>query len=713
MIYTGIEEAKRDIHWLVRECSVTPFNTLRLTEYETAMLEKELESHEDAFIKEFYEILFERAGLREIDWISDIDHQSLPVLALMPQEGLCIIMEKEAEGSWVCETPEGIKTFKTFPDETLFTAAKIVRDRKKKRSAREMFKEIALRQKRTIGYAAIAALSINTLALGTSFFSMQVYDRVIPTQGLSTLAALGIGVFIAILLEFLLKLSRAYIVDGASASMDIEYAHDVFSRFLRIRADALPKSIGTLSGQLQSYATVRAFISSAALYLLIDFPFSLMFLAVIIMIAGLNIGLVIVFFMLLSIGVGVIFKRKIEMLSKNSSMASHKKLGLLVESVENAENVKVTGAGWNLLSRWNHLSEDAVFDDIQIRRYSEMATFMAGFFQQLSYISVVALGAYLVSTTDKLTMGGLIATTILSGRVLSPISMLPNLLVQWGRTKISIEDLDNVYGLALDNEGIEKPLNPEALQPHFRCEYLKFAYGEHAPVVNIEKLNIKAGEKVAIVGTIGSGKSTLLKIFAGLYLPTEGKVYLDNMDMHQISRNRLNEVIGYLPQQVKLISGTLRDNLLLGLVGINDEEIMEASAQTGLLHLINALPQGLDTPVPEGGESVSGGQKQMIALTRIVLTKAKALLLDEPTANMDEGTERQLIQTIQRKLTPKHTLVVVTHKPALLALVDRVIVVNTQGIVVDGPKESVLKQLSTKAAKTESTKKESIKKDEL
>ncbi len=697
MIYTTLEQAKSDLHWLVRECSITPFNTLRLTAYETAMLEKELENHDDAFVKTFYEILFERAGLREAEWREDIEQQALPILALIPDEGLCVVMAKEEE-RWMCESAKGVKTFTAFPEGTLFTPAKIVRNRKKKRTASEMFKEIALRQKQTIVYAAIAALSINTLALGTSFFSMQVYDRVIPTQGLSTLVALAIGVFIAIFLEFLLKLSRAYIVDGASANMDIEYAHDIFSRFLRIRADVLPQSIGTLSGQLQSYATVRSFIASATLYLLIDFPFSLIFLAVIIMIAGLNIGLVILFFMLLSAGVGVLFKRKIESLTKNASMASHKKLGLLVESVENAENVKVTGAGWSLLSRWNHLSEDAVFDEIQIRRYSDMATFMAGFFQQLSYISVVALGAYLVSTTDQLTMGGLIATTILSGRVLSPISMLPNLLVQWGRTKISIEDLDNVYGLALDNEGIEKPLNPEALQPHFRCEHLKFAYGELSPVVNIEKMTIQSGEKVAIVGTIGSGKSTLLKILAGMYPPTEGKVYLDHIEMQQISRNRLNELIAYLPQQVKLISGTLRDNLLLGLVGIHDERIMEAAAQTGLIHLINALPQGLDTPVPEGGESVSGGQKQMIVLTRMVLTEARALLLDEPTANMDEGTERQLIQTIQSKLTPQHTLVVVTHKPALLTLVDRVIVVNTQGIVLDGAKESVLKQLSSKKA---------------
>jgi len=699
VIYHDLEQAQADIYWLVRECSVVPFSTLRLTEYEASMLEKELDAHDDAFIYEFYEILFDRAGLREIEWSTDIDHRSLPVLALIPEEGLHVVMEMEPDGSWVCESSKGIQTFKMFPEGTRFTPAKTVRDRKKKRTAREMFKAIAIRQKHVIVYAAIAALSINLLALATSFFSMQVYDRVIPTQGLSTLVALGIGVFIAIFLELLLKLSRAYLVDGASASMDIEYAHDVFSRFLDIRTDALPKSIGTLSGQLQSYATVRAFISSAALYLLIDFPFSLIFLAVIVMISGWTIGVVIVFFMLLSITVGTLFKRKIENLSKNASMASHKKLGLLVESVENAENVKATGAGWSLLSRWNGLSEDAVFDDIQIRRYSEMATFMAGFFQQLSYISVVAMGAYLVSTTDQLTMGGLIATTILSGRVLSPISMLPNLLVQWGRTKISIEDLDNVYGLALDNEGVDKPLNPEALQAHFRCEHLRFAYGEHAPAVNIEKLTIAQGEKVAILGTIGSGKSTLLKILAGLYHPTEGKVYLDNMDMQQISRNRLNEIIGYLPQHVKLISGTLRDNLLLGLVGINDEQIIDAATQTGLILLINVLPQGLDTPVPEGGESVSGGQKQMIALTRLVLTDAKAFLLDEPTANMDDGTERQVIRTIQNKLTPERTLIVVTHKPALLALVDRIIVITAQGVVKDGSKESVLKQLSAKVSK--------------
>ena len=698
MIYGNIELAREDIHWLTRECSVAPFSSFRLSSYESQMLEKELESHHDKEVLTFYEEIFEHFGLKQEEWSTSLSHQSLPVLAMIPQEGIRIIIEKEADGRWKSEAKDGLRTQREFSEETLFMPIKTERSNSAKMTAKEMFKSIALKEKPTIVYAAIAALSINILALSTSFFSMQVYDRVIPTQGLSTLAALGIGVFIAIFLEMILKLSRAYLLDGASASMDLAYSHEIFSRFLKIRADALPKSIGTLSGQLQSYATVRAFISSAVVYVLIDFPFSMIFLAVIIMLGGMNIGAIVITFLFTSILVGTLFRKKIELLSKTSSMASHHKLGLLVESVENAENVKATGAGWSLLSRWNALSEDAIHDDIEIRRYSEMSSYVSGFLQQVSYISVVAMGAYLVSTTNDLTMGGLIAITILSGRVLSPIAMLPNLLVQWGRTKISIEDLNSVYALESDNEGVERPLTPTELQAKFRCEDVVFTYGENAPAVKIAALQIKAGEKIAILGTIGSGKSTLLKMLSGLYKPVEGKIYLDNRDMHQISRNRMNEIIGYLPQSVKLISGTLRDNLLLGLAGINDEQIMKAATQTGLVHLINALPKGLDTPVPEGGESVSGGQKQMIAITRLVLMNPLALLLDEPTANMDDGTERKILSTIQQQLTVNHTLIIVTHKPALLALVDRIVVMTAQGIVMDGPKDSVMKKLNTPAA---------------
>ncbi len=702
MIYTHLDKAKQDMQWLTQVCSLPHFASSKLSSYAHLMLEKKLVTLDDTLILSFYETLFDTFNLKKPLWSPTVSPEALPLLALIPGEGMQIILEHEADGAWKCDGVYGISLKRTFPSKTVFSSIKSQRLTPGKISATEMFKTVARAQKPILIHAAIASLSINMLALGTSFYSMQVYDRVIPTQGISTLIALSIGVFIAIFLEMVLKLSRSTILDHASKNMDVAYSHDIFNRFLKIRSDALPKSVGTLSGQLQSYSTVRAFISSAALYFLVDFPFSMIFLAVIVMVAGWSMGFIALVFLVISILTGVLFRKKIEDLSKSSSMASHKKLGILVETVENAENIKATGAGWSILSRWNALTEDAIHDDIVIRHYSEFSNYIAAFLQQISYMALVATGAYLISTTDTLTMGGLIAVTILSGRVLSPIAMIPNLLVQWGHTKIAIKDLDNVYALQSDNEGIERPLSPVNMNPSFLCQNIQFGYGKDMAMVKVANLSIKAGERVAILGTIGSGKSTLLKILSGLYMPQEGSVQVSGVDMQHISRNRLSESIGYLPQNVKLLSGTLRDNLLLGLVGISDEKIIEAAQQTGLIHLINSLPQGIDTLVPEGGESVSGGQKQMIALTRIVLASPKAWLLDEPTASMDEGTERSILQLLRNKIGADETLVLVTHKPVLLGLVDRIIVMTPQGIVMDGPRDAILQQLAPKPPQAQS-----------
>jgi ATP-binding cassette subfamily C protein LapB len=696
MIYASPQEAQRDIVWLTQECSLGVLAASRLPLYELEILQESItNSIEDKDILHFYDNFFELYGLQKTAWSTSILPQELPVLALIPRVGLLVIVEHDTIGSWKCEGIDGVTSIGQFPKGTMFTPLKSERKTFESYSAKSLFKRVALRQKPIIIYAAIASLGINFLAIGTSLFSMQVYDRVIPTEGISTLVALSIGVFIAILLELIVKLSRSSILDYAVKNMDAVFSHDIFNRFLKIRLDMLPKSVGTLSGQLQSYVSIRAFISTAALYLLIDLPFSMIFLAVIVLLSGLQMGLVVLVFFVLSLMAGLFFRKKIERLTTTSSMAANRKLGLLVESVDNAENIKATGAGWSLLNRWNSLTEDGIYDDIEIRHYSEMATYFSAFLQQLSYISLVALGAYLVTTTSDLTMGGLIAVTILSGRVLNPISMLPNLLVQWGRTKIAIEDLDRVYALERDNEGIDAPLTPALLEPSFGCKNLVFAYGEDTPAVVVGNLHIAAGERVAIVGTIGSGKSTLLKLLAGLYKPQTGKILMGGIDMQQIARSRLSERIAYLPQNTKLISGTLRENLLLGLVGVSDEKIIEIAHKTSLINLLNALPLGLDTPIPEGGESVSGGQKQIIALTRLLLMQSVAVFLDEPTANMDDQTERKLMQAIQEHLKPDDTLVLVTHKPALLALVNRIIVVGPQKIVLDGPKEAVLAQLSS------------------
>lgn len=696
MIYDNLNLAKEDLKWLLGVNTIISDSTNALNSKKVEMILENLTSFDAKYLELFYVELFSSLDFESLSFSKDISKQYLPNFAIVPNFGVVFIYEQTKEGEYKAQSKDGIKIFKSFPANTRFANLRKKEVSKEKTSAYEMFKKVALEQKRLLVYAAAATFSINTLALGTSLYTMQVYDRVVPTGAISTLVALTIGVFIAIFLEMMIKFSRSVLLDYATKKMDIEYSNDIFERFLRIRCDALPKSIGTLTGQLQSYNNVRAFITSAAMFLFIDLPFSIIFILAIFVIGGFAMGLVPIGFLILSLIVGFIFRKKIEQASKNSSMASYKKMGLMVETVENSENIKATGAGFNILNNWNRLTQEAVDDDIEIRHYSDMSSYITAFLQQLSYIAIVSLGAYLVAENGTITMGALIAMTILSGRILQPIAQLPNQFVQWGKASLAVKDLDNVYKLASDNDGIDRPLSPYLDTTNIRCKDISFGYTENSNVISVSELNIKQGEKVAILGAIGSGKSTFLKILAGLYKPTKGFVYLDGIDMQLIKRDFLTENISYLPQTTKLFAGTLRDNLIFGMIGISDEQIIEAAKLTGLIGLINALPNGLDTVVPEGGESVSGGQKQLIALTRMIVANKKIILLDEPTASMDEGTERQIISMLHQKLSPEQTMVVVTHKPIVLNMVDRIIVLTPNGIAVDGTKEEVLAKLTPK-----------------
>lgn len=695
MIYKNKVELLKDYEWISRETTLEHFTLKRLNTFEYDQFKKKIDTIEsDKSVIDFYDHLLEKFELEENSWKENINDTLLPMMALIPDEGMCIILEKEIDGTYRTTGVNETKIYTTFPRDTKFKALKIKRNEHKKTSAKQMFIDIAIKQKKYLVFAIIASISVNLLALGSSFYSMQVYDRVIPTNGISTLISLTVGVTIAIFLEMILKLSRASIMDQAAKNLDIEYSHNIFERFLSVRADNLPQSIGTISGQLQGYASIRSFVSTAAMYVFIDFPFAFLFLGVVVMIAGWQIGAVILVFLIIAILLGLMFKSKIETLTKTSSMASHKKLGLLVESVENSQKVKTTGAKWSVMNKWSQLSEDAINDEIHIKHYTDISNYLATFAQQISYVAIVATGAYLIATTTEITMGSLIAVTILSNKVFAPITQLPSLFVQWGRAKISIEDLDNIYKLQSDNEGIPRPITYKLNSYDLRAKDVQFGYVEDSPILKIKDLQIKEGEKVAILGVIGAGKSTLLKIIAGLYKPTNGKMFINNIDMNHISRNNISETVGYLAQETKLFSGTLRDNLSIGLVGVTDDKIIGAAKTTGLISLISALPEGLDTVVPEGGESVSGGQKQLIALTRMIVASSDILLLDEPTASMDEGTERHILQVLKNTIQKKQTMIIVTHKPVLLNLVDRIIVLTPDGIVMDDTKEVVLNRLA-------------------
>lgn len=645
------------------------------------------------FLLDLVAKLYESMGVDDLVWVTEVKAETLPLLAAGVDSGFLLLHARNPDGSWLAESPAGLRHLQELPEGLRFSAV-IGRARKKnKGSAREMFRDALMAHKTFFIYAALATVLMNLLALVTSLYSMQVYDRVIPSQGVDTLFTLTSGVLISILLETMTKFMRSSIMDQAIERMDLKLSHNIFDRLMRVRMDQFPASVGTLSGQLRSYEMIRSFVSSVAIYLLVDTPFALLFLAVIFMVGGGLVGAIPLSFFLLCLCLGFFFKGRIEAHAKASQAASNRKLGLLVESVESAEVIKATGAGWHFQGKWNALTRLNMSEDLSMRHISEASGYYSAALQQVSYVMLVGIGAYIASTSTNLTSGSLIACSILSGRVLQPVASLPGLMVQWANAKSSMGSLEGIFKLEQDNHDVQQALTLEKIRGDLRLQSVAYAYPGRPQSLDINSLLIRQGERVGIVGAIGGGKSTLLKMLSGLYRPQKGRVLIDGLDMQHIARGCLSRHIGYLPQQVRLFAGTLRENLTLGLMGISDEQLHQACEITGLISLISSHSKGFDLPITEGGNGVSGGQRQLIGITRLVLARPSVWLLDEPTASMDDATEMRTLQILSQIMQPDQTLVLVTHKPALLALVGRVIVMGPDGILLDGLRDAVLTTL--------------------
>lgn len=642
---------------------------------------------------------FESMGVRQPAWAEGSAAARLPAVAIHPDVGAFILHQHTPAGGWLLEDAAGSRHVSALPEGALYTEiqASHAVGPGLYRTAGDLFRGALRDNRRYFIHAAIASVVINLFGLLTSLYSMQVYDRVIPTQGLSTLYALTAGIAIGILLELVAKFARATITEHSIRSMDLNLSHSIFERLLRVRMDQFPASVGTLSAQLRSYEMIRSFASSVTLYLLVDTPFAVLFLAVIYLLGGPLVAAVPVVFFIVALAVGFLFRSGMERHALSGQAASNRKLGLLVEAVEGAEAIKASGASWQFLARWNGLTRTNIDEDMRLRHLGDSASYYAGFLQQISYVLLVATGAYVASTSTSLTAGGIIACSIISGRVLTPAGMLPGLMVQWANAKSAMRSLSHIFDLEQDNHAVERPMVIDRLRGEVVVQNLEFGYRGHATVLQLESLRIAPGEKVGLLGAVGSGKSTLLKLLSGMYMPSKGRVSLDGIDLQHISRAHLSDRLGYLPQDVRLFAGTLRDNLTTGVVGKTEQHLLAACELTGLRQVIAAHPKGLDMPIAEGGTGVSGGQKQMIALTRMVLSTPDMWLLDEPTASMDEPLEMRTIAALRATVQVDQTLILVTHKPALLQLVDRLVILSPTGVVMDGPKAQVLQQLAARS----------------
>ena len=647
----------------------------------------------------FFELIALESGAQSLDYFDQPDPARLPAISWISEYGWILVRGQTPSGDWLIDC-QG-KSIQYSASNPLPVARMIFSDQGSEENGspvKNIFKRVFLKHKNIFLEGAVAGAFINLLALGTSLYSMQVYDRVIPTQGYATLWVLTFGVGVAVLFEMLFKVIRSYLMDHAVTDIDSRLSREIFGRLLQVRLDQLPGSVGSLSSQIRGYETIRAFLSSSTFYVLIDAPFGIIFVIIIGLIGGPLVALVPLVFLIFSLAIGLVMRDKIDHHAKQATAATNLKTGLLVEAIEGAETIKSGGGGWNVLSRWLDVVDESIKHDLVNRSISEKSSYFAALLQQLSYIGLVGVGAY-YTAEGHLTMGALIACSILSGRALAPIAQIPGLMTQRAHAKAALDGLEKVFALEVDNHQVERPLVPENIFGHYSIERVRFSYLGSPQALTIQNLNIKPGEKIGVIGPIGSGKSTLLRLLTGMYQANEGRILLDGLDIDQIGRALLTDKIGYLQQDHRLFSGTLRQNLLIGIPDPGDEVIRNASARTGLLPAIKNHPKGLDLMIAEGGKGLSGGQRQLVALTRLLLSNPSVWLLDEPTASMDEQTEQRCILAIRQSVQPEHTMVLVTHKASMLSLVNRLIVIGQQKIILDGPRDEVLLKLKENAQK--------------
>lgn len=643
--------------------------------------------------------LHEALRLRRPRWIRStaVDPAVVPCLMYNANEGWRILRGKNAQGAWVTQwfdldSHQWIE--EQLEELTSWQVAKLKLAQPFDFSSSVVFglikRELFSTPSSWVG-GTVAGLMINLIALTASFYSMQVYDRVVPTAASQTLWVLTIGVLAAIVFEMVTKWIRSLIYEDMVERLDQRLSRDVFTRFLAVRLDQMPSSVGSLASQLKGYETVRGFLMALCSHAMVDFPFAFVFIATVAMIGGWLAVIPLIFFCV-SLLCGLIYRNKVDALSQKATAANNFKTGLLVESIEGAETIKSGQGGWRMLSKWMDTTDEARTYEMQIKRIGDNAQIFSAGMQQFAYVLIVAMGALQISR-GELTMGGMIACSILSGRILGPVSTLPSLLIQWAHSKSALQGLDRLWALEDDHHGQEQSVVLSKIQGRYQLEKVSSHYGGTA-ALNIENLTISPGDRIGVLGPIGAGKTTLLRLLSGMYKPQSGSVKIDGIDITHISKPVLAEKIGYLQQEGRLFAGTLRENLVLGLMDPGDDVIMDAARKTGLHLVLAAHPKGLHQVIHEGGTGLSSGQRQLVNITRVFLRQPSIWLLDEPTSSVDSQLEHQLIAALANVLKPTDVLVVVTHKPDVLKLVNRIVVIANRQIVVDGPRDTVLKQLS-------------------
>ena len=542
------------------------------------------------------------------------------------------------------------------------------------------------------GWALLGTLALNVFGTLVPFYSMAVYDRVIPNNAMSSLGVLTTAVVLIVGFEMTMRLLRSHLLETAARRIDVALSAKVFAQSLRMRTADRPASGGVLANTVRDFESIREFFATGTLTVLGDLPFTLLYLAVIALVGGwlVVIPLVVIPILLLiaAIARGPLARKVNESMQESSQRTAH-----LFETMNGIDTVKTLGAEAWSRRKWENLTQAIAHNNLETREITSRVNYANPAVLALAGVAVVAMGAYLVSQ-QTMTLGQIIAVSLLTGRALAPISQIASLVVRWEQTRLSYEALNKIMAAPSDDEAGSLQAPPLIGALEFRD--VAFAYPKLPPVIERLNLRIRAGERVGIIGKLGSGKSSVLKLILNQYAPSAGSVLVDDLVTTQLDPLSLRRQIGYVPQDVTLFHGSLRENIELGRIQANDTALLEAMRNACLDEIVAQLPGGIGTQVGERGDRLSGGQKQIVAIARALLARPRLLLLDEPSSMVDPATEQKLIARL--RALAGTTIVLVTHRMAMLALVDRLIVMDRGRVLADGPRDEVLRALAQRNA---------------
>ena len=649
----------------------------------------------------------ERAGLKgKVMYrprLDDISPLTLPCVLLLKDNASCVLtsIDEERAGIILPELGESVQSVargdleQQYSGYAVFGALESRADARtdpvKLRHGRDWFWSVLRFYMPIYRHVALASIVVNTIAVASSLFVMNVYDRVIPNNAYETLWVLAAGVTLAYLFDFILRSLRSHFVDLAGRNADVVLSSRLIDKVLSMRMDAKPESTGALVNNLREFESLREFFSSTTFLACIDIPFLVLFFLLLAFIGGPLVFLPLAAMPLL-LGVGVYLQMAARRSAEKSYRHSMQKNALLVEMVNGLETVKGCMAESRMQKLWEAVAGISAQSSNEARKYSTRAVSFATFVTQLVTVGMVIWGVYRIGA-GEMSMGGLIGCNILVGRIMAPLLQLASLLTRLQNSRVSLKALDTLMALPSENQDQAACMDFGTLSCEFVMDNVSFSYpGAQTPALDHVSLRIRPGEKVGVIGKMGSGKSTLGKLLIGLYQPKEGSVSFGGVEIGQLATADLRSRVGFLPQEVILFYGTVRDNIALGDPTINDHLILRASAISGVADFVRKHPSGYGAQVGEQGRNLSGGQRQAVGLARALVRDPDVLILDEPTSNMDVDSER-IVQQRLAPITKDKTLILITHRLSMLRIVNRLIVMDGGKILLDGPRDEVLKKL--------------------